>query len=244
MQEMQGMQGMHDPDADAAAAAQAQAAQDAATAAAVAVAGVEHFPPEVEEEAEEGEMDGFPGIPSIAEGAQHMGPWICPRCGKALKARCGLTSHLNHCDPAKAAAEAARDPQEKALKINVKRREGWEQKYSDLCEFKRLNRHCRVPSNAKCPEFPGLGSWVSAQRREYKKRRMGQKSQLTDDRVLKLVQVGFEWGIHETNWDVRYRDLLEFKRKFGHVDVPITYKANPHLSVWVSGSMGGHLIIS
>lgn len=116
---------------------------------------------------------------------------------------------LQHCDPEKIRAEASRNPQERALKISTKRREQWESRFDELRRFHAQHRHCRVASNSK--ESAALGRWVSAIRREYKKRERGDKNQLTDERILKLVELGFDFHVHDTNWDQKYRELMDFK---------------------------------
>lgn len=125
------------------------------------------------------------------------------------QSQAGLTSHLQHCNPEKIRAELARNPQEKALKISTKRREKWDIKFKELEDYKAEHRNCKVPAND--PDHLSLGRWVSSIRREYKKRQEGKKNQLTDERVLKLVSIGFDFSIHGTNWDQKYQELLEYK---------------------------------
>lgn len=157
--------------------------------------------------------------------------YVCPQCHKGLKSQAGLTSHLQHCKPDKVHAEMMRNPQEKALRISTKRREKWELRFAELVEYKRKHRHCKVPAND--PENIQLGRWVSATRREYKKRQAGQKCQLTDERVLKLHSLGFEFDVHTTNWEQKYEELCDFHEKHGHCNVPSSFKENQPLSIWV-----------
>mmetsp|Transcript_31560 Transcript_31560/g.92526 ORF Transcript_31560/g.92526 Transcript_31560/m.92526 type:complete len:625 (+) Transcript_31560:289-2163(+) len=164
--------------------------------------------------------------------------YVCPQCHKGLKSQAGLTSHLQHCKPEKIHAEMMRNPQEKLLRISTKRREKWELRYAELVEYKRKHRHCKVPAND--PENLQLGRWVSATRREYKKRQSGQKNQLTDERVLKLHGIGFEFDVHTTNWEQKYEELCDFQEKHGHCNVPSTFKENQPLSIWVKRQREAH----
>ena len=164
--------------------------------------------------------------------------YVCPQCHKGLKSQAGLASHLQHCKPEKIQAEMMRNPQEKALRISTKRREKWELRYAELVEYKRRHRHCKVPAND--PENLQLGRWVSATRREYKKRQSGQKSHLTDERVLKLHGIGFEFDVHTTNWEQKYEELCDFKERHGHCNVPSTFKENQPLSIWVKRQREAH----
>lgn len=164
--------------------------------------------------------------------------FVCPQCHKGLKSQAGLTSHLQHCKPEKIHAELMRNPQEKALRISTKRREKWELRYAELVEYKRKHRHCKVPAND--PENLQLGRWVSATRREYKKRQNGQKNQLTDERVLKLHSLGFEFDIHTTAWEQKYEELCEYHERFGHSNVPADYTENQPLAIWVKRQREAH----
>lgn len=51
-----------------------------------------------------------------------------------------------------------------------------------------------------------------------------------------LEEVGVQWGQKRvvTSWDTRFEDLLEFKRRFGHVNVPWQWKENVSLAQWVN----------
>ena len=61
--------------------------------------------------------------------------------------------------------------------------------------------------------------------------RRGMPSQLTDDRCKKLEQLGFVWQVQEPNqtWDIRYKQLLEYKAIHGNCLVPACYNENPAL---------------
>ena len=63
----------------------------------------------------------------------------------------------------------------------------WEQRYNELKEFKSINGNCIVSeTNA---DYPGLGRWANNQRRAYK------NNKITDDRVERLKDIGFEWSL-------------------------------------------------
>jgi hypothetical protein len=65
--------------------------------------------------------------------------------------------------------------------------EHWNRFYELLNQYGQRHGHVLVP---RLCEVPGLGDWVTDQRRQYKAWRQGQMSQLTDDRRLKLEQLG------------------------------------------------------
>lgn len=61
----------------------------------------------------------------------------------------------------------------------------WTEKFQLLVDFKNKNGH----SNISRRELPDPGIWVSAQRTAYRLNR------LTDKRIRKLKEIGFEWSI-------------------------------------------------
>lgn len=68
---------------------------------------------------------------------------------------------------------------------------GWEARYEELAEYKRLHGNCNVPQGYK-PNVP-LGRWVMKQRVQYHKLQRGQKSQIKPERIHKLEALGFQW---------------------------------------------------
>ena len=51
-----------------------------------------------------------------------------------------------------------------------------------------------------------------------------------------LEEIGIEWGEKRltTSWDARFEDLLAFKSRYGHVNVPWQWKENVSLAQWVN----------
>ncbi len=81
----------------------------------------------------------------------------------------------------------------------------WEEKLSDLNEFKKMTGHCRVPK--EYPENPPLGSWVSKQRKLFN------KGTLSSERSKRLEELGVIWDPRDDLWEQRYAELCEFKLK-------------------------------
>ena len=78
---------------------------------------------------------------------------------------------------------------------------------------------------------------MSTQRRLYKKAQLKQGEGLLPDRAQRLQALGFEWtgeNPRHKNWDVRFEELKEFKKKYGHAQVPIGYAQNVQLANWTS----------
>uniref|UniRef100_A0A7S0F6N8 Helicase-associated domain-containing protein n=1 Tax=Craspedostauros australis TaxID=1486917 RepID=A0A7S0F6N8_9STRA len=74
-------------------------------------------------------------------------------------------------------------------------RAAWEERFRQLNGFKCQYGHCNVPS--KYGENQSLAIWVKCQRRQYKLHRAGKKSNLNDERISKLSQMGFVWTPRE-----------------------------------------------
>jgi Helicase associated domain len=64
--------------------------------------------------------------------------------------------------------------------------------------------HCHVPLNHTDPK---LGLWVKEQRRHYALLRKGLPSHMTEERAMKLDDIGFCWDTNEATWLERLREL-------------------------------------
>eukprot|EP00980_Cylindrotheca_fusiformis_P015730 scaffold4547_cov103-Cylindrotheca_fusiformis.AAC.2 len=67
----------------------------------------------------------------------------------------------------------------------------WNENLEELRKFYRRHGHSNVPTSY--PDNPKLPIWVKSQRREYKQLHMGQKSQLTPERIAALNALQFRW---------------------------------------------------
>jgi Helicase associated domain len=65
----------------------------------------------------------------------------------------------------------------------------WEERLKELEEFRDTHGHCYVPT--KYPENPKLSIWVKCQRRQYKLFQTGSRSNMTAERISRLLRVGF-----------------------------------------------------
>lgn len=105
----------------------------------------------------------------------------------------------------------------------------WPLRYEQLVEFKKQNGHCDVPYNYA--ENRQLGIWVGNQR--YKRK----QNKLPPERERLLNDLGFTWeDVERGVWDERFQELMEFKAKHGHCDVPVVYPENSKLG-WFTKNM-------
>jgi hypothetical protein len=100
----------------------------------------------------------------------------------------------------------------------------WLARFFELVEFKREHGHCDVP--AKWTENRQLGGWLSGQR--------ARKHTMPVRRRKLFESIGLEWAPLDAAWNRHYQDLIAFKEKFGHCNVPGEWEENPSLGLWVS----------
>jgi hypothetical protein len=105
-------------------------------------------------------------------------------------------------------------------------KERFEEKIKALREFREKYGHVNVPTRPnRYPEDPSLVLWCKNIRAAYKRWVKGEKNSqgLTDERVKCLEELGFEWNLKgkRTNerFEGKFQDLLEFKKKHGHLEV-------------------------
>ena len=115
-----------------------------------------------------------------------------------------------------------------------KSRGKWQQRYNELVEYKKIHGHCNVPQRQE--DVRQLAVWVLHQRNNYKKLKEGSPSQITEERIKDLEKLGFDWSHRKLNnkWQERYEELIEFKQKYGHCDVPRKNDENKKLATWVN----------
>mmetsp|Transcript_51883 Transcript_51883/g.76896 ORF Transcript_51883/g.76896 Transcript_51883/m.76896 type:complete len:524 (+) Transcript_51883:115-1686(+) len=112
---------------------------------------------------------------------------------------------------------------------------GWKMRFQQLHRYKLEHGDCLVSSRHS--KNPQLGHWVMTQRRQGALRKKGKASTLTEERIKLLDSIGFVWVIREefsVLWKKRYKELAEYKKKYGDCLVPQRYPDNPQLGTWVS----------
>eukprot|EP00934_Nitzschia_sp_Nitz4_P000111 Nitzschia sp. Nitz4//scaffold122_size67431//3874//4860//NITZ4_006080-RA/size67431-augustus-gene-0.55-mRNA-1//-1//CDS//3329534388//111//frame0 len=121
--------------------------------------------------------------------------------------------------------------QESTARFRSHQAENWMEKYEELLDFRLKNGHCLVPNAFK--ENPSLAEWVKRQRYQFKLRRLGRHSTMSNDRIAALEKLGFVWNSHDQVWEERLKELKAYNLAFGNCEVPSNYPANPQLAIWV-----------
>ena len=101
----------------------------------------------------------------------------------------------------------------------------WEEMYKKLINYKDKFGNTEV--HEQWDADSRLGIWVRDQRRQYR------IEDLSDDRIMKLEEIGFVWEPFEVLWMRMYNRLIKYKNKFGDTHVPSNYVEDPELSHWV-----------
>jgi hypothetical protein len=116
----------------------------------------------------------------------------------------------------------------------------FDERFKDLMSFKEEFGHCNVPcTQLRNDKHSSLGTWCSNVRRSYKTIKEGgipRNYKLSKSDRKRLENAGFEWNLCKT-FDERFKDLMAFKAKFGHCNVPQTKSSdNMHssLGMWSS----------
>eukprot|EP00979_Chaetoceros_neogracilis_P009752 scaffold2205_cov268-Chaetoceros_neogracile.AAC.1 len=105
----------------------------------------------------------------------------------------------------------------------------WNTRFIELEKYKEKNGHCN------CPQKNGsLGKWISTQRNLFT------SEKLKADHYKKLMGIGFEFedarfAMENENWNTRFVELVEYKQKNGHCNIPTK---NGFLGTWVAHQRG------
>lgn len=105
----------------------------------------------------------------------------------------------------------------------------WEEGFSHLQEFKKINGHCWVKQDYVSSDGYQLGDWVGSQRRKQGKLPIDRKNRLD-------ALEGWSWSVFSEQWEEGFLHLQEFLRTEGHCRVSQSYKADDgfKLGTWVS----------
>jgi exonuclease VII small subunit len=137
----------------------------------------------------------------------------------------------------------------------------WMKRYGEIKEFKATHGHFDVPmkkaglknspsdnsdsnssledsiitstsDGSEATDYSALASWVKRQQYQYKLFRDGNPaSEMTEERIGLLEEIGFPWSKRAEQWMERYNALKEYKQKNGDTQPPNT-KEFRILSEW------------
>lgn len=94
-------------------------------------------------------------------------------------------------------------------------KDSWEIHYKEVEEYFKANGNSNIPARHKAIDGFGIGTWCVAQRVNFN------KGLLSDSEIKKLQKLNFDFDPHKTLFEFDFQELLQFKEKNGHVDVPV-----------------------
>ncbi len=101
----------------------------------------------------------------------------------------------------------------------------WDMRYGELIKYKEQFGNCNVSQGWS--ENKSLANWVRSQRMAYR------DNQLSNDRIKRLEDIGFDWDPLESQWVEMFDTLKEYKNIHGDCNVPIGWLENEKLAQWV-----------
>ena len=102
--------------------------------------------------------------------------------------------------------------------------------YALLRDYKEENGDCRVPHRKGKPSR--LYEWVLTQRGQYRLKRDGKRSSLTNEREVLLDKIGFTWRIN-LSWNDRFQQL----ENVGSCSGAAILQADSSLYCWCSSQL-------
>jgi hypothetical protein len=123
---------------------------------------------------------------------------------------------------------------------DIRRSEKWEGRFRDLMAFKEQYGHTNVPqfpTKAVPEDHRVSANFCRNCRTQYNYHHDPDKqhlSFLTDDRIRRLDEIGFCWNTREATWQLRWKELQDFSKHFGHSNVPARWSENTALAAWVA----------
>jgi len=124
------------------------------------------------------------------------------------------------------------NPDDYIARFRPSQEKQWQAQFEKLVQFKNRNGHCRVPQDF--PEDQILSRWVRRQRHQYKKfQDNNPRSTMTRTRIRQLESIDFIWNYQKAAWREKFDDLILFKQRTGHCNVPSNFPENEALASWV-----------
>jgi hypothetical protein len=104
----------------------------------------------------------------------------------------------------------------------------WNAMFQQLLRFKEEHGHTNVPQGP--PHYKELATWVRNQRDSKRLNRP-----ILEERAQRLNAIGFEWRLRTPNiWELMFNKLLDFRKVYGHCNVPQRWEEDKELGRWVN----------
>ena len=100
----------------------------------------------------------------------------------------------------------------------------WYEKLLQLEKYKTEHGHCNVPQTHE-----NLGRWLNDQRIDKK------REKINPERLELLESIGVVWDMVEYKFQQDIERLIKYKKRFGNFDVPLDFKEDKQLAIFVFG---------
>jgi len=109
----------------------------------------------------------------------------------------------------------------------------WDTNFDALVKYKEEFGHTNVPSRYEANMQ--LARWITLQRKQKTHKDRGTYSLLTNAWEQRLIEIGFVWRLKTeyTSWEDRYGELVEYRDRNDHCNVPWHFRENIMLGRWV-----------
>ena len=89
---------------------------------------------------------------------------------------------------------------------------------------------------------------MSHQRQKYRLLNSGNKPLISNEMIVQLEHVKFQWMsdsklIRKTTWNEQFSELLDFKKEWGHCNIPKKYDQCPKSGNWVRGQRRQYILL-
>jgi len=105
----------------------------------------------------------------------------------------------------------------------------WVDNYLNLKDY--MNEHGRGAVPSKREDL--LGAWCAKQVQQYNKYQANLPSNMNEQKIALLNEIGFIWDRKSSVWNQRYETLAVYFNKYGHCRIPSNYE-DQVLFRWVS----------
>ncbi len=170
------------------------------------------------------EKHGHTEVPASFKGNKKLGRWVGKQREKFVLSQL-LPGHREALEGIGFAWKCGR----------IHHRALWEKNFARMAAFIQRHGHDRV--SQRDAAFPSLGQWQILQRVNLR------RGTLLPERKARLDAIGFTWTRpvsvgpnpeFEAAWEKRFTELLAFKERHGHTEVPANWKEYPYLETWIT----------
>ena len=115
-----------------------------------------------------------------------------------------------------------------ALEIEWDRNQSrWDDAFCEAERYKEKFGNIDVPPKYQTEQGFSLGSWINAQRIQYK------AGKLAEDRIQKLEALGISWSRYERLWEIGFEEAKRYLQTHDDIPVSCITESGYHLGQWV-----------